>query len=72
MTNEHQMGLKLWLFKHKLQTLEKTLYMLTERLSIFKEQEDCLEKLEEAVCSVTTLLVSVISNLIKEMVKFYK
>ncbi|KAG7011507.1 QWRF motif-containing protein 7, partial [Cucurbita argyrosperma subsp. argyrosperma] len=42
--------------KRKSEELEKTLYMLTERLSMFKEQEDCLEKLEDAVCSVTTLL----------------
>ncbi|XP_038888647.1 QWRF motif-containing protein 7 [Benincasa hispida] len=44
--------------KSTFQQLEKKLYMLTERLSIFKEQEDSLERLEEAVCSVTTLVAA--------------
>ncbi|XP_022971925.1 QWRF motif-containing protein 7 [Cucurbita maxima] len=56
MAMEVMTKLEAMITKRKSEELEKTLYMLTERLSIFKEQEDCLEKLEDAVCSVTTLL----------------
>ncbi|XP_008465854.2 QWRF motif-containing protein 7 [Cucumis melo] len=56
MAMEVMAKLEAMITKRTSQQLEKTLYVLTERLSIFKEQEECLEKLEEAVCSVITLL----------------